>query len=164
MVSPICCSKAKTYTKYLLLISLGLCSLWLVWGLCLKFISGSTTMLREQKHKSYLHLPHFLLCNKERYNKEELVAMDLPPDFLTTCTQIKIGSPTRSRFLILMPLGREGLGQWLSLISIGSHMRVISYKVHISSLQLNKVFAGYNSSARLISVNTLYMGQCYLVM
>ena len=38
-------------------------------------------MLREQKHKSYLHLPHFLLCNKERYNKEELVAMDLPLDF-----------------------------------------------------------------------------------
>ena len=81
MLSPLCCTKAKTYAKYLLAILLGLCSLWLVWGLCLKFVSGATTILREQKHNNYLPLPHFLVCNKQRYNKDELAAMELPEDF-----------------------------------------------------------------------------------
>ena len=82
MLSPLCCTKAKTYAKYLLAILLGLCSLWLVWGLCLKFVSGATTILREQKHNNYLPLPQFLVCNKQRYNKDELAAMELPEDFL----------------------------------------------------------------------------------
>ena len=35
----------------------------------------------EQEPKSYLPLPRFLICNKDRCNKEELEAMDLPEDF-----------------------------------------------------------------------------------
>ena len=30
---------------------------------------------------NYLPLPHFLICNKQRYNKDELAAMALPEDF-----------------------------------------------------------------------------------
>ena len=37
--------------------------------------------MMEQEPKSYLPLPRFLICNKDRYNKEELEAMDLPEDF-----------------------------------------------------------------------------------
>ena len=92
MRSPLCCSKAKTYAKYLLAIILGLCSLWLVWGLCLKFFSGSTTILREQHRNDYLALPHFLLCNKIRYNKDELAVVELPADFFDN------RRPERSKF------------------------------------------------------------------
>ena len=35
----------------------------------------------EQDQKSYLPAPHFLMCNKDRYNKEKLEAMGLPEDF-----------------------------------------------------------------------------------
>ena len=92
MLSPLCCSKAKTCAKYLLAIFLGLCSLWLVWDLCLKFFSGSTTILREQEQNNYLPLPRFLLCNKQRYNKDELAAMELPDDFFDNL------NPDKSRF------------------------------------------------------------------
>ena len=81
MLSRLRCIQAKTFTKYLLAIFLGLCSLWLVWGLCLKFFSGSTTFLREQEQRNHLPLPHFVICNKQRYKKDELAAMELPDDF-----------------------------------------------------------------------------------
>ena len=55
--------------------------MWLVWDHCLKFFSGSTTIVRQQQQRDYLLLPRFLLCNKERYNKDELAAMKLPDDF-----------------------------------------------------------------------------------
>lgn len=71
----------KVGAKYLLATIFSLCSLWLVWGVCIKFLSGSTTVVRQQDQKDYLPLPRFLLCNKERYNKKELVSMDLPEDF-----------------------------------------------------------------------------------
>ena len=35
----------------------------------------------EQEPKSYLPMPRVLICNKDRYNKEQLEAMDLPEDF-----------------------------------------------------------------------------------
>ena len=78
---PLCCSKPKTYAKHMLGLSLGLCSLWLVWDMCLKFLSKATTTVREKNQNDYLPLPHFLLCNRQRYNTNELAAMDLPDDF-----------------------------------------------------------------------------------
>ena len=75
------CQKAKTCAKYFLALLLVFCSFWLVWDLCLKFLSGSTTTLREKKQMSYLPLPNFLLCNKQRYKKDELAAMEIPKDF-----------------------------------------------------------------------------------
>ena len=71
----------KNVAKYLLCLIFSLCSLWLVWDLCLKFISGSTTIVREQNSKDYLPLPRFLLCMKERYKTEQLSAMNLPKNF-----------------------------------------------------------------------------------
>ena len=78
--------KAKCYAKYLLAVFLGFCSLWLVWDLCIKFFSRSTTILTVQENKEYLPLPQFLLCNKKRYNEGELVAMGLTEDFLDNRT------------------------------------------------------------------------------
>ena len=92
MLSPLCCTKAKTCAKYLFATFLLLCSLWLVWELCLKFFSGATTILREQDQKNDLSLPRFLFCNKQRYKKDELAAMELPEDFLDN------GHPDKSKF------------------------------------------------------------------
>ena len=71
----------KVGAKYLLATIFSLCSLLLVWDHCIKFLSGSTTVVRQQQQMDYLPLPRFILCNKERYNKKELVSMDLPEDF-----------------------------------------------------------------------------------
>ena len=81
MLSPLCINKAKDFAKYFLAIFLGLCSFWLVWDLCLKYFSGSTTILTVQDYKEYLPLPRFLLCSNKRYKKDELGAMGLPADF-----------------------------------------------------------------------------------
>ena len=74
---------SKTSAKHLLGIISGLCSLWLVWDLCLKFLSGSTTIIREQQEKDYLPNPHFLLCKKESFQKDELSATGLPDNFFS---------------------------------------------------------------------------------
>ena len=86
MWSPRCCHKSKACAKYLLVFSLGFCSFWLVWDLCLKFLRGSTTTAHEQESNDYLPLPQFLLCNEQRYNKDELAAMELPEDFFDNDT------------------------------------------------------------------------------
>ena len=71
----------KNIANCLLGLFLSLCSLWLVWDLCLKFFSGSTTIVREQQHHDYLPLPQILLCLKERYKSDELSALGLPKNF-----------------------------------------------------------------------------------
>ena len=81
MPSTLRCKRAKPLAKRLLAIVSVLCSLWLVWGQCLKFFSGATTIMMEQEQKNYLPLPQFLMCNKKRYNKKELRAMEIPVDF-----------------------------------------------------------------------------------
>ena len=83
MLSPQCLSKAKTCAKYLSALICGICSLWLVWDLCLKFFRGSTTIVREQQPEDYLRLPKFLLCMKERYKTGELASMGLPENFFS---------------------------------------------------------------------------------
>ena len=80
-MSPLIFTKVKQYTKYIMAISLCLCSLWLVWDLCVKYFSKATTVLQEQEYKEYLPLPHFLLCSSRRYKKDELANMELPADF-----------------------------------------------------------------------------------
>ena len=64
----------------------------------MKYLSGSTTILREQEHKTYLPLPHFLICNKQRYNKDELAAMELPDDFFDNRHPDKSKFVNRSSF------------------------------------------------------------------
>ena len=83
ITSLISCGNSKTFAKHLLGIISGLCSLWLVWDLCLKFLSGSTTIVREQQEKDYLPNPHFLLCKKESFHKNELRASGLPDNFFS---------------------------------------------------------------------------------
>ena len=100
----------KGRAKYLLAIVLAICSMWLVWEHCLKFLSGSTTIVREQKHKDYLPLPHFLLCNKQRYNKDEIASMDLPDDFFDNRMPDRARFSNQDTFPISMPLGRGGPG------------------------------------------------------
>ena len=41
---------------------------------------------------NYLPLPHFLVCKKQRYKKDELTAMGLPEDFFDNY------NPDRSKF------------------------------------------------------------------
>lgn len=72
----------KPIAKYALAIVLGICSLWQVWDLCLKFFGGSTTIAIGHQPNDYLPLPKFLLCQKDRYKKEELSSMGLPHNFL----------------------------------------------------------------------------------
>ena len=86
MFPPICFHKSKACVKYLLALSLVFWSLWLVWDLCLKFLRGSTTTVHEQEQRGYLALPHFLLCNKQRYKTDELADMELPEDFFDNWT------------------------------------------------------------------------------
>ena len=76
-----CQVKRKTCLRYLLALILGLCSLWLVWDLFLKFFRGATTTLHEELRHDYLPLPRFLLCSKERYKVKELSALGLPHNF-----------------------------------------------------------------------------------
>ena len=73
-------------THCVLALSLGFWSLWLVWDLWLKFLRGSTTTVHEQEQRGYLALPHFLLCNKQRYKTDELADMELPEDFFDNWT------------------------------------------------------------------------------
>ena len=75
---------AKPAAKSLLAIVLGICSLWQVWDLCLKFFGGSTTIAIAHRPNDYLPLPKFLLCQKDRYKKEELSSMGLPDNFLNS--------------------------------------------------------------------------------
>ena len=75
-------SSAKSNAKYLIALVLGICSLWQVWDLCSKFLDRSTTIAIGHQQNDYLPLPKFLLCNKNRYNKEELSSMGLPENFL----------------------------------------------------------------------------------
>ena len=92
MPHPLCCQKSKTCAKHILALSLAICSFWLVWDLCCKFLSGTTTTVREQQPKTYLPMPNFLLCNKQRYNWMELAAMGLRQDFFDNY------NPDRSKF------------------------------------------------------------------
>ena len=73
--------KVKSRAKYFLALVFGICSLWLVWDHCSKFLSDSTTVVRQQQQNDYLPLPRLMLCNNERYNEKELEAMNLPEDF-----------------------------------------------------------------------------------
>ena len=93
MLQHLSCQKSKKCAKYLLALSLAICSFWLVWDLCLKFLSGSTTTVREQQPCTYLPMPNFLLCNKQRYNQMELMAMGLQQDFFDNY------NPDRNKFI-----------------------------------------------------------------
>ena len=68
--------------KYLLAIVLGICSLWQVWDICLKFFGRSTTIAIAHRPNDHLPLPKFLLCQRNRYKKDVLSSMDLPENFL----------------------------------------------------------------------------------
>ena len=81
MVPPLHCTQAKTFAKLLLAILLGISSMVHVMGLCLKFFSGSTTVLMDHEHNEYLPMPKFLLCNKQHYKKDELTVRGLPVNF-----------------------------------------------------------------------------------
>ena len=82
----------KAIAEYMLAIVFGLCSMGLVWDLCLKYISGSTTIVREQQQHDYLALPHFLLCMKQRFQDGKLEAMGLPEAFLSKPDGIKLNT------------------------------------------------------------------------
>ena len=167
MLSLMCYNKSKTYAKHLLAILLGLCSLWLVWELCLKYLSGSTTILREQEHKTYLPLPHFLICNKQRYNKDELAAMELPDDFFDNRHPDKSKFVNRSSFPDLNATWQRATWpvtdfemDWRKYEGMELHI-INSLLFHLICYD---ICVGFNSSARLISVNTLFEGQCYHIM
>ena len=84
---------AKQSAKYLLAILLGLCSLWQCWEICLKFFGRSTTIARAQHQNDYLPLPKFLLCQKDRYNTQELSSMGLPENFLDSGNKFNHSHP-----------------------------------------------------------------------
>ena len=73
----------QRYAKWLLYIILGICSLWQVREVLVKFIEGSTTTTLEQRHNSHLPLPKVAFCLKQRYKYEALAAMGLPADYFS---------------------------------------------------------------------------------
>ena len=58
----------QRYAEWLLALILGLCSLWQVEEVLVRFIEGSTTTTLEKEHNEHLPLPKVALCMKQRYN------------------------------------------------------------------------------------------------
>ena len=73
----------QRYAKWLLALILGMCSLWQVEEVLVKFIEGSTTTTLEKQHNDHLPLPKVALCMKRRYNYGALAAMGLPDDYFS---------------------------------------------------------------------------------
>ena len=168
MLSSLSCNRAKIYAKYLLAIILGLCSLWLVWDLCLKYFSGSTTILTVQEYKEYLPLPRFLLCSNQRYKKDALAAMGLPDDFFDNVTPDKSMFEGQYSFPDLNVTWQKVTWNmtnfemdWKAYEGVAFGIR---YLYFLNRITFDMHAIGYNASVRFITINTLYYGQCYLLM
>ena len=165
MASHICGRNSKIYAKHLLGIISGLCSLWLVWDLCLKFFSGSTTIVREQQEKDYLPNPHFLLCKKERFQKDKLEAFGLPDNFF--------GKPNGLSLNHTGPFPNLN-ATWQRAAWPKEELQVDWWRYEGIRVQFTKYFVGrpancssltgFYANARAVSVNTLFYGRCYLIL
>ena len=73
---------SKLFSKCLLALILGICSIWQVWEQITKFLEGGTTTSLEKVHNKYLPLPQIVLCSSKRYKYDVLTDMGLPKNFL----------------------------------------------------------------------------------